>query len=158
MSNEVQVAVVGLFGMVMVALIGAVANLFKERGAQREMYGEMRMQLNTLWEIYGIDAIKAARNFNLVQEKSPLTIAPGWEKIVPLELRRSIERSVAKKLDGFSPKEIARAVLQEHMSELQVVSIEQDVSVQALMGALQVFVADALKEAIIGPPRSKGGA
>lgn len=154
MSDAVITAIItGFFsfaGGVIIALIGAWAGVRKNLAEQftkvhgdisdlRRDVDKMLNQLNPLWEIYGVEAIREARKGNLVVQNSPLRTSSAWAELIPEVVRQEV-REAAIDQPEVDERSLAQTIIAKYLDELYPVSIEYDLPLQAIVGAAQVRI------------------
>ena len=162
METEVIVAIVGAFATVIVAIIVAVESSRRFSASRentlvdkindirkdlvekievnsRQLIG-LTLKTDTLWEIYGEEVIRNARNSGMIASRSAEAPTAEWDTLISKDLVIEIQdqaTSLADELD--SPYDIFVEVWQAHKEELVLVSRKKNVSIFTVTsGVLQI--------------------
>lgn len=124
----------------------ALTKLGQDIEAMRLTIVDIKVWKDIMSEIYIMDALRDARKRELVQENSPLRTTNKWSKIFPERLTKQIEEVVFLGLSANeSNEEIQRDIVAQFGRKLYLISVEHDISVQALWGSIRVFLEQVLE-------------
>lgn len=162
MSTEVIVAIVGALATIIVAVIVAMESsrrfsvsrennlIDKIEDTRKDLAGKIEsntrqliciaLKADTLWEIYGEEVIRNARNAGMIATRSAEAPTAEWSLLVTDDLVTEIEdraTTLAYVLD--SPYDIFVEVWKAHKEELVRISRDKNVSISTVTsGVLQI--------------------
>ncbi len=159
MSPEIIVAIVGPIATIIVAIIvsiessrrfsakredaladkidGVKEDLRKEIESNARQLIGMALKTDTLWEIYGEEVIRNARNSGMIASRSAEAPTAKWNTLVSEDLSDEIQDqavSLADELD--SPYDIFVEVWQVHKEKLVWASRNSDISIFVVAGGV----------------------
>ena len=168
MSTEVIVAIVTAIATVIVAIIVAVESsrrfsasredaliekiddvrkdLKKEiENNTRQLIG-VALKADTLWEIYGEEVIRDARNSGMIASRSAEAPTAEWNTLVSEDLVVEIQDQVVSLAEALdSPYDIFIEVWQVHKEELVQASRNSNISISVVTSGVLQICGNALR-------------
>lgn len=101
----------------------------------------LQSRQETLWRIYGEDAIVATRDRGLADQNSPITLNDQWRRVTPTWLRyRVVWQSRRLLTDGLDKWQTAAEVYDQNHEAFEQIGKENDIGQKALLGGVVLMV------------------
>jgi hypothetical protein len=164
--DNIWIALIGVIGSVITAIITSSYNIRRSLGdavkfnqasivTNQKMIAELSVKVDLLWEVSVRDALRAARKNELVVENSPARTTRHWREILSPRLKEKIDEQIVTALRSFQPEDTLLHVEQNlvvHFStDLYLLSVEKNLSVWALWGALRVYLYELVEQVLEEP-------
>lgn len=125
-------------------IIREVLNFLRARGSEggNSWRGAIELKVNTLWEVYAMDAMRMARRENLVNRQSKIYPTPKLLAIFG-DMFDGIQKEIQARRGKLNGYNLAAEIWNRHNSALlQRISEREDVSAAAIFGALIALCAE----------------
>ena len=151
MNPDILATLIAAGGGIIIAVIAAYATARatskKELDNIRHTVIVNQLKVDTLWEIYAEDAIRSAKNRNLISSQSAVRPTGEFARVISVELCDKIE-SDARVMSQYitSPYDIAVEIWAIYKVELIEKSNSADISIRATWGAVVVLCENAIND------------
>jgi hypothetical protein len=135
MDTEIIVAIIVGITTVIAAIIAAYGTASAASRKLAISLAQVAVKVDTLWEIYAEEAIREARVQGIVAARSPEAPTDKFNDMVSSGLIVRIERHISINND-CDPYDMAIEVWNRYSEELLDISRVNDVSLNALFGAI----------------------
>lgn len=142
----ILVATISVIGLAFKIYIDGVRGKDRDRQQEKDRahLSEISVKVNALWEIYGMDAIREARNIGLTQRNSPETTTEYFNSIFNGELKRNVEKFIKENQYRLPKDAIPTECYITYRKEFGQFAQFNDLSLKAVFGALQTYICNFL--------------
>ena len=141
-TTSISFQLIGLIASIsfgITGIVSAVIGLYV-----RSMVKPLETKINTLWDIYVVEAVKERRQQGLTQKNSPEELGPEWYKI-PLEKRFRLEARIRQFQEPLSAVDIAFNVWRAERDTIKTIAEENGITEKGILGALILLAEKAGK-------------
>lgn len=98
------------------------------------------LKTDVLWDIYGVDAIRSARDTGAVKQNSPMRVSADFKNTVSTDVYEHVVDCLQRKLDRGLPVDVAVAqAVRGCRAEIKILSSESKTDHKIIFGVLLVL-------------------
>ena len=131
-------AMIGVVVTVFIAVVGAVWQMARRIGQIEGHIAQNRFKIDTLWDIYGVDAIREARMSGLTERHSRESPTRKWDESLPGALRDRIAAEIEQRR-SLEHSDRCVQVMSVLIEDLKSAARETGLSLSSLFGVIQVL-------------------
>ena len=130
-------------GALAVVVLREVLNYLSKRNGKKDnsksdtRLAKLEVKVDTLWEVYAMDAMKAARTQGFIERKSPAKPTPKWNGVIGEKLGLIILQEIQeRKKQHLNSYDIAVEIYYKHKESLKIICQEKDVPISVIFGTI----------------------